>query len=342
MPQRLLIYLALIALSAAATAQAVGNARPARSIYWGAYAAGGQYGLVDAPWNMTSADRFEANAGKRMSLLEWGQAWRECSNTCGMRGFRADLMNKARVRGYLPVLSWGSYSAAAGPQQKAYRLAEIIDGRYDSFIRAWATEAKRWGHPFFLRFDWEMNTNSVPYSEDSNGNRPGEFVRMWRHVHDLFQQVGATNVTWVWCPNVEYSTSVKPLASLYPGRRLRRLDLPRRLQLGDQSPPSRRLALLRRGLPLDVRPRHEADRADQASDDRRDSLHRDRRFEGSMDHQRAHKAGAVRLPPDPSARLVQQVLGWDGLADRVVPRRASVSASGDSLACLFRKPVRSR
>ena len=217
LPLRLLICLALIALPAAATAQAVGSVRPVRSIYWGAYAAGGQYGLVDAPWNMTSADRFEANAGKRMSLLEWGQAWRECSNTCGMRGFRADLMNKARIRGYLPVLSWGSYSAAAGPQQKAYRLAEIIDGRYDAFIRAWATEAKRWGHPFFLRFDWEMNTNSVPYSEHSNGNRPGEFVRMWRHVHDLFQQVGATNVTWVWCPNVEYPTSVKPLASLYPG-----------------------------------------------------------------------------------------------------------------------------
>ena len=187
------------------------------SVYWGAYVAGGQYGLVDAPWDMRSANRFEAHAGKRMSLLEWGQAWHECSNTCGMRGFRSDLMTKARNRGYLPVLSWGSYAAGAPVDQPDYRLAAIIDGRYDSFIRSWALGAKAWGHPLFLRFDWEMNTNDVPYSEHSNGNRPGEFVRMWRHVHDIFKAVKATNVTWVWCPNVEYESSVKPLASLYPG-----------------------------------------------------------------------------------------------------------------------------
>jgi mannan endo-1,4-beta-mannosidase len=179
--------------------------------------AGGQYGLVDAPWNMGSADRLEAETGKRMSLLEWGQAWRECSNSCGMRGFNSDLMSRARDRGYLPVLSWGSYASGGGPNQRAYRLSEIIDGRYDSFIRTWATQAKRWGHPFFIRFDWEMNTNSVPYSERANGNRSGEFVRMWRHVHAIFDEVGAANATWVWCPNVEYPTSVKPLARLYPG-----------------------------------------------------------------------------------------------------------------------------
>jgi beta-mannanase len=40
---------------------------------------------------------------------------------------------------------------------------------------------------------------------------------MWRHVHDVFARAGATNVTWVWCPNVEYSSSIKPLATLYPG-----------------------------------------------------------------------------------------------------------------------------
>jgi len=188
-----------------------------RPVYWGAYVGGGQYGLTDAPWDMRSADRFEASTGKRMSLLEWGQDWFECSTSCGLRGFRADLMTKARARGYLPVLSWGSYAEAKGPDQPQFRLSEIIAGRYDSFIRRWALGAKKWGHPFFLRFDWEMNTNGVPYSEHANGNRPGEFVRMWRHVHRIFTQVGARNVTWVWCPNVEYDESVKPLSALYPG-----------------------------------------------------------------------------------------------------------------------------
>ena len=35
-------------------------------------------------------------------------------------------------------------------------------------------------------------------------------------MHDLFVKDGATNVRWVWSPNVEYSTST-PFADVYPG-----------------------------------------------------------------------------------------------------------------------------
>ncbi|MDQ6614878.1 MAG: hypothetical protein M3083_09045 [Actinomycetota bacterium] len=194
----------------------VATAAAGGSIYWGAYAAGSQYGFYDGPWDMRSAGTFESHAGKGMSLLEWGQDWYECSTTCGLRPFRADLMSAARSRGYIPVLSWGSYAEKAGVNQRAYSLKAILSGEYDRFIRKWALGAKNWGHPFLLRFDWEMNTHSVPYSQASNGNQPGQFTAMWRHVHDIFEQVGATNATWVWCPNVEYPGSL-PLTTLYPG-----------------------------------------------------------------------------------------------------------------------------
>lgn len=210
------LVLALTAFGAFTAPAAGAYAGPA-AIAWGAYAAGGQYGLEDAPWDMRSAHAFERNAGKRMALLQWGQTWVECSHSCGFRLFRTELFERARARGYTPVLSWGSYNERKGPRQPRFQLADIAAGRYDLFIRAWARGAARWGHPFFLRFDWEMNTNSVPYSEHSNGNRRGDFVRMWRHVHGLFRQEGATNVRWVWCPNVQYRGSVRPLASLYPG-----------------------------------------------------------------------------------------------------------------------------
>ena len=55
------------------------------------------------------------------------------------------------------------------------------------------------------------------WQETKNGNRLGEYVPMWRHVRDIFTSVGATNVTWVWCPHREYDTTQKPLSSLYPG-----------------------------------------------------------------------------------------------------------------------------
>jgi hypothetical protein len=67
-----------------------------------------------------------------------------------------------------------------------------------------------------MRMDHEMNGNWYPWSERVNGNQPGDYVRMWRHVHDIFTRVGANNVTWVWNPNISGSTST-PLKELYPG-----------------------------------------------------------------------------------------------------------------------------
>ena len=93
----------------------------------------------------------------------------------------------------------------------------MIEGHHDAYIREFAEAAKAWGHPFFLRFNWEMNGNWFPWSEGVNGNQPGEYVAAWRHVHDIFTQVGATNATWVWCPNVDPASKLHDLASLYPG-----------------------------------------------------------------------------------------------------------------------------
>ena len=68
----------------------------------------------------------------------------------------------------------------------------MISGKYDSYIpQNVAEDARDWGHPFFLRFDWEMNGNWFPWSEGVNGNQSGEFVAAWRHVHDIFTSVGA-------------------------------------------------------------------------------------------------------------------------------------------------------
>jgi hypothetical protein len=99
-----------------------------------------------------------------------------------------------------------------------FRLATITSGAHDAYILRWAKAARAWGHPFFLRFDREMNLNCCyPYTEGRNGNTSGDFVAMWRHVHRLFHVAGATNVTWVWAPNVAYAGST-PLSAVYPGK----------------------------------------------------------------------------------------------------------------------------
>lgn len=188
---------------------------PSRSIYWGAYLKGSTYGLSgDPPWNWQVVDRFESHTGKRMSILHFGQPW---YHNGYFQPFPTTMMEKVRQRGYIPMLMWGSWDYCCGANQPTFQLAKITNGDFDAYLTQWATAAKAWGHPFFLELDVEMNGWwNYPWSEDLNGNQVGDFVKMWRHVHDLFVQVGATNVTWVWTPNIVQLTS-RPLARWYPG-----------------------------------------------------------------------------------------------------------------------------
>jgi beta-mannanase len=134
-----------------------------------------------------------------------------------MQPFYPNDYEKARTRGAIPMVDWNSWNLGAGSgDQSAFQLRDVISGAHDSYIRSWATAAKNYGRPFFLRFDHEMNGGWYPWSETANGNASGEYVQAWRHVHDIFESVGATNVNWVWCPNVVFAGST-PLAGLYPG-----------------------------------------------------------------------------------------------------------------------------
>ena len=101
--------------------------------------------------------------------------------------------------------------------QREFSLRKIAAGDFDPYLRRWAAAAKSWGHPFFLRFDWEMNGKWFPWGWGANGNRPGDFILAWQHVHRIFASAGATNATWVWCPNVDPARVFGPLRALYPG-----------------------------------------------------------------------------------------------------------------------------
>jgi hypothetical protein len=191
--------------------------RPA-SLYWGAQI-GQQITGEKAPWDMAAVSEFQKVAGKGLSLIEFSSPFAECSPGCVATKFPTTPLENVRSYGAIPVLSWNSASSPPKLNDPDFRLARIIDGSLDGYIRDWAEKAKAWGHPFFLRFDWEMNGFWFPWSEGVNGNQPGEFVTAWRHVHDIFTSVGADNATWVWCPNVNIYGDLAKLGPLYPGGR---------------------------------------------------------------------------------------------------------------------------
>ncbi|HZQ10768.1 MAG TPA: glycosyl hydrolase [Anaerolineae bacterium] len=182
-------------------------------IYWGIY-------LDGVPWDMNKLKRFESSINKSVSIVHWGQPWWHCYSRCGYQSFNAQRAQYEAVRqhGAIPLLDWGAWDYAVDPvtDQPQFSLKSILAGTHDAFLTEWATQARDWGHPFFLRLNWEMNGNWYPWSESKNGNAPGEYVQAWRHVHDIFKRVGANNVTWVWCVSIEYPGS-QDIRSLYPG-----------------------------------------------------------------------------------------------------------------------------
>jgi hypothetical protein len=196
-------------------AQSSGAGAP---LYWGA-TIGDQITGEQAPWDMDAVSRFESMAGKGVSLVNFFAPFANCSGSkCSYYKFPGDVMEDIREHGSIPVFSWSSQSIPSTLNEPDFQLGDVIEGDYDSFIREFAEDARDWGHPFFLRFNWEMNGNWFPWSEGVNGNQSGEYVAAWRHVHDVFSAVGADNVSWVWCPNVDPGHKLQSsLASNYPG-----------------------------------------------------------------------------------------------------------------------------
>ncbi len=86
----------------------------------------------------------------------------------------------------------------------AVSLAAIAAGKYDTYLRQYATAVKRFGARVALSFGHEMNgwwyswglrLGSPPSQYRA---KPAAFVAAWRHIHDLFAGVGAHNIRWVW------------------------------------------------------------------------------------------------------------------------------------------------
>lgn len=179
-----------------------------RALYWGA-------SMDGVPWDMKKLSTWEALVSNRPSIIHFWEPWIE-------RGvwqpFDPQLMQTVRDHGAIPMLTWLPTRPSAGADHPNYQLSDIIAGKHDASLTDWAADARNWGNPLFLRWGHEMNGFWFPWSEDANGNKRGEFAQAWRHIVDIFRAAGAHNVTWVWCPNVDWAGSGWPaLQSLYPG-----------------------------------------------------------------------------------------------------------------------------
>ena len=172
------------------------------------------YGLASnsyrawVPVDLGEVNAFEQAARAHAGIVMWYADWAHA---------RPDLaqLNAVAARGSTPEICWEPWNYSGSTRhQPQYTLASIIDGRHDAYIRSWALALTRFHKPVLLRFAQEMNGNWYPWSEQVNGNHQGQFAAAWRHVHDIFNEVGATNVRWVWSPT---AGGQDILPETYPG-----------------------------------------------------------------------------------------------------------------------------
>ncbi|MFI5833439.1 glycoside hydrolase family 26 protein [Micromonospora sp. NPDC051300] len=179
------------------------------------------------PYDLTAVDRFTTAAGRAPQVMLFGASWATAT-------FDRALFDRIAERGMMPMLGWEPWDHAVDEAardtglparqvdrlrstQPEYRLARITAGDFDDYLRSWAEGVRSLGYPVAIRFAHEMNGDWYPWCERANGNHPGDYVRAWRHVHDVFAAAGATNVTWVWSPNARWDKTTAGLTGLYPG-----------------------------------------------------------------------------------------------------------------------------
>ncbi|MEO3923658.1 glycosyl hydrolase [Micromonosporaceae bacterium B7E4] len=117
----------------------------------------------------------------------------------------------------IPFLTVQPKDLGSTVKQKSWSLSQTIAGKHDDIFRSVANTIIEYGDLVVIRYAPEMNGNWSPWGVDVNGNTPAQYVKAWRHVVDLFREAGATNVLWMWAPNILRGAIDKNLHKFWPG-----------------------------------------------------------------------------------------------------------------------------
>src|SRR5690349_10799229 len=121
-----------VAFVASGLTPGISSAQSAPAVLWGSY-------QDSAPFNPPAIDKFEANAGRKQSIVHWGEPWQMNGQ---MMRFQTPQYELIRQRGSIPMIDWLSWNLGAPIDDPNYSLARIYNGAFDSYIRQWATDAK--------------------------------------------------------------------------------------------------------------------------------------------------------------------------------------------------------
>jgi mannan endo-1,4-beta-mannosidase len=145
-------------------------------IYLGVYAPG-------APQSYAGVTAFTATTGVRPGLVVYYSGWKE--------PFQGRFAANAARHHAVPLVQIDPTGIS---------LSAIASGRFDAYLRSYASAVKAFGGQTILSFGHEMNGHW--YSWGYRHTSPAVFVAAWRHIVQVFRAMSADNVTWLWTVNI--------------------------------------------------------------------------------------------------------------------------------------------
>jgi mannan endo-1,4-beta-mannosidase len=168
------------------------SARPKPGTFLGVF-------VIGAPQSYSGLRAFTATTHVRPNLVVYYSGWRE--------PFHVRFAAIAARHGAAPLVHIDPTGAS---------LAAIASGRYDAYLRSYASAVKAFGRRVVLSFAPEMN--GPWYEWGYRHTSAAVYVAAWRHIVTVFRTAGARNVTWLWTVNVtQCRCHVAPPAPWWPG-----------------------------------------------------------------------------------------------------------------------------
>ena len=192
---------------------------PAGKLYQGVYLDEPASGHDPTEHDVTAADvtRFEETLNTKTAWVFFSNNWFES------RKFPRTTCDWIRGLGKIPYVRLMLRSDAEQDRaEKIFTLANILGGKFDDDLKAWARDAREFGSPLLVEWGTEPNGKWFSWNGKWNGGAqegPARFVATYRHIVDLMRTEGAPNVLWVWHVNWLDQPAAKwnQFENYYPG-----------------------------------------------------------------------------------------------------------------------------
>lgn len=192
---------------------------PKCGTYWGIYVNPRLHG-GGSNWQakLKAIRKVEGQIGRSFDIDHQFYRWDDFANSYNLNNY----VKVSAQQGRIPFLSWKPvYKDGRNISWKS-----IADGRHDDLIHQKAKNIKSLSLPVFVTFDHEANSrvgkfvvgNTGTGHITSDAGSEAEYVAAWRHIHNIFEQQGATNVSWVWLMSrAPFRGDASFADRLYPG-----------------------------------------------------------------------------------------------------------------------------